>query len=99
MVFSQTIMRYHPIGNKFVFDSEAYEKFRRKGETILHWLPVARDLVKVEVLMPDASVVGGFGEPSLKKLKIGDVVQFVRFGFCRLDRKSNGLLKFWYTHD
>ena len=31
-------------------------------------------------------------------LKVGDVVQFERFGFCRLDEKTKTKMKFWYTH-
>jgi hypothetical protein len=30
-------------------------------------------------------------------LKIDDVIQFERFGFCRLD-KVEGLYRFWFTH-
>jgi len=38
------------------------------------------------------------GEPPLKTLKEGTVVQFERFGFCRLDRKEPDKLVFWYAH-
>lgn len=80
-------------GNKFIFDSLDYEKFREKGDKIIHWLPVS-GLVKIEILMPDKKMVKGLAENHIKKLKIGDVVQFMRFGFCRLDSKN----KFWFTH-
>ena len=30
-------------------------------------------------------VVDGFAEKAIKELKVGEVVQFVRFGFCRID--------------
>ena len=39
--------------------------------------------------MPDNTVVKGFGEESLSKLKEGSVIQFERFGFVRLDSKAN----------
>jgi len=55
-------------------------------------------LVKVEVLMPDKKVAKGLAEPMVKNLKVGDIIQFTRFGFCRLDSKEKGKLKFWYTH-
>ena len=32
-------------------------------------------------------------------LKVGDVVQFSRFGFCKLDNKTSDKLIFWWTHD
>jgi glutamyl-tRNA synthetase len=83
---------------KFIFDSKDYEKYKKSGDKIIHWLPVQKDLVKAEVLMPDKKVAKGLAEPMVKNLKIGDVVQFQRFGFCRLDSKEKDKLKFWYTH-
>ena len=85
--------------NKFVFDSEEYEKYKNSGNRIIHWLPVQKDLVKVEVLMPNKEIKKGLAEPMIKNLKIGDVVQFTRFGFCKLDKKDKNKLVFWYTHD
>ena len=84
--------------NKFIFDSADYEKYKKSGDKIIHWLPVQKDLVKVEVLMPDKKVAKGLAEPSAKNLKVGDIIQFQRFGFCRLDSKEKDKLKFWFTH-
>ena len=83
---------------KFIFDSKDYEKYKKVGDKIIHWLPVQKDLVKVEVLMPDKKVAKGSAEPLVKNLKVGDVVQFQRFGFCKLDSKEKDKLKFWFTH-
>ncbi len=84
---------------RFFFDSLEYEKYRQKGDRIIHWLPVQKDLVKTEVLMPNKEIKKGLAEPLVKSLKEGDIVQFARFGFCRLDKKEKGRLSFWYTHD
>lgn len=85
--------------NKFVFDSLEYERYKKHGDRIIHWLPVQKGLVKAEVLMPNKEVKKGLAEPSVKNLKVGDAVQFLRFGFCRLDKKGKKGLRFWYTHD
>lgn len=85
--------------NKFVFDSLEYEKYKKSGDKIIHWLPVQKDLVKAEVLMPDKEIKKGLAEPRVKNLKVGEIVQFARFGFCRLDKKERDKLIFWYTHD
>jgi glutamyl-tRNA synthetase len=86
-------------GNDFTFHSREVEKFREKpGGRIMHWLPISDDLVKVEVLMPDNSKRLGFGEPAMKQLKEGDMVQLERFGFVRLDAKRGDKLSFWFTH-
>ncbi len=84
-------------GKEFVFDSKGYEVFRVKGESTIHWLPAGSDVVDVEVLMPDKKVKKGFGEPSLRDLDVGTMVQFERFGFCRLDKKDKKL-SFWFAH-
>ena len=85
--------------NKFAFDSSEYEKYKNHGDKIIHWLPVQKDLIKVEVLMPDKEIKKGLAEPMAKDLKVNDIVQFTRFGFCRLDKKEKDKLMFWYTHD
>lgn len=83
-------------GKEFVFDSVDYDVFHEKGAATMHWLP-DENLLDVEVLMPDKSLRKGLGEPALKDLKVGDIVQFERFGFCRLDKKGKKL-SFWFAH-
>ncbi len=81
----------------FSFESVEHEKYRGSSGPIIHWLPVD-NIIDVEVLMPDISVLKGYGEGTLSILQIGDVIQFERFAFCRLDSIENGVYKFWYTH-
>ncbi len=84
--------------SKLIFDSLGYERYKNHGDRIIHWLPVQKDLAEVEVLMPDKEVKKGLAEPMAKNLKINEVIQFTRFGFCRLDSKKSDKLMFWYTH-
>ncbi len=89
---------------RIVFDSEDVDVFRKSGTGIVHWLPLNDNLVDVEILMPDKTVKKGKAEKSARKIRQGEVVQFERFGFCRLDRKEKAKdsrkdkLFFWYTH-
>lgn len=46
---------------------------------------VSVPLIPVEILMPDGKVRKGLGEPEMKKLKPGDVIQMNRIGFARVD--------------
>ena len=85
-------------GNNLVFDSLEHEKFKKNPGLIIHWLPKEKDLVKAEVLMPDKKLVNGVAEPMVHKLKENDVIQFSRFGFCRLDKKEKSKLRFWFAH-
>ncbi len=84
--------------NKICFDSLEYEKYKGKGAAIIHWLPYSEDLVNVEILMPDTTLVKGLAESSVKNIKVNSVVQFERFGFCRLDKIEKDKLVFWYSH-
>lgn len=86
-------------GKKFIFDSTDYPKFKESGKKIMHWLP-KDGCVEVDVLMPDENLtlIKGLGEKSMENIKVGDVVQLERFGFCRLDSKEGKKLHFWFTH-
>jgi len=48
--------------------------------------------------MPDGSVKKGLAEESIKSLNVDDIIQFQRFGFCRLDKKGSKFT-FYYTHN
>ncbi len=89
-------------GDGFEFVSTDHLDFKNaenKGK-ILHWLPKNYEHVQVEVFMPDTSVVVGLGEQGLRDVSVNDVIQFERFGFCRLDSVSDKeqKMKFWFTH-
>jgi len=77
------------------FISEGLDK--SLGAKLIHWLPASKDLVKAKVLMDDGKFVSGVCESGVKKLKVGDLIQFERFGFCRLDKKEK-VLEFIFTH-
>ncbi|NQU78500.1 glutamate--tRNA ligase [Candidatus Woesearchaeota archaeon] len=85
------------------YDSVDVERYKAHGEKIMHWLPRSDDLVNVMIVMPDKKVVTGLGEPGIVNIKEGQVVQFERFGFCRLDKREKSeegkeRYVFWYTH-
>ena len=86
-------------GKEFVFVSKEYEDYKKaknKG-MIIHWLPVEEKAVKVEVLMEDNTKLTGVGEHRLKGLKKGEIIQFERAFFAKLDRKEKKLV-FWFLH-
>jgi len=64
---------------------------------VIHWLPDSKDLIHVEILK-DNKIIKGLAESSIKKVKLGEVIQFIRFGFCKLDKKGKKL-NFIYTHN
>lgn len=75
----------------------------------IQWVPVEHK-IPVQVIVPDVlfdendnynkdslKVIEGFAEPSVENIAIGQVVQFERFGFVRLDSKEK-ILKFIFAH-
>jgi glutamyl-tRNA synthetase len=60
---------------------------------------VRDDSIPAKVVMDDASVVEGLCEADCKDLDIGDVVQFERFGFARLDSIEDGEMIFYFAHN
>ena len=64
---------------------------------IIQWVPV-EDNVNVKIVMDDASVKEGLGEGALTDLEVGDIVQFERVGFARLDEIKDDELVFYFAH-
>jgi glutamyl-tRNA synthetase len=65
---------------------------------IIHFIPVSGDEQKVFVLLPDTSLQELICEPNIKYINQGEVIQFERWAFCRLDKKTSQELIFWFTH-
>jgi glutamyl-tRNA synthetase len=70
------------------------------GDKIFQDMPkiqwVSEESIPIEIVMNNGSLKEGIAEPDVKNLKIGDIIQFFRFGFCRLDDTEK--LRFYFTH-
>jgi glutamyl-tRNA synthetase len=60
----------------------------------IHWVSIPN--VRIKIIMPNGNEKEALAEVSVKELKEGDLVQFYRVGFCRLDDKKT--LTFYFTH-
>jgi glutamyl-tRNA synthetase len=83
-----------------LYKGESLEEASRLKAPIIQWVPVG-DNINVEIVMPDASRVTGVGEKGLGMLDEGSIVQLVRIGFARLDRKDMKAQKlvFYFAHE
>ncbi len=81
---------------RFAYDSDKVEDYRKRGKKIIHWLP-AKGNSEAEVLMPDATTAKGLAEGNATKIREGEIVQFARFGFCRLENREK--MQFIYCHE
>lgn len=84
-------------GDNVSYDSYSFEDAKVKKARIIHWIPLENNL-KAKIIMDDASVVEGLCEEGCKDLKVGDIIQFERIGFVRLDEIKDDLLIFYYAH-
>ncbi len=76
------------------YHSRPLEEARSRKARLLQW--VSEENIAVTVVTPTGNVKG-FGEKALAKLKTGDLVQFERFGFVRIDSVDAGI-KAYFTH-
>ncbi|MFW6014143.1 MAG: glutamate--tRNA ligase [Nanoarchaeota archaeon] len=81
---------------EFVFYSHELEDYKNYGKRVVHWLPATEENINASVMMPDKTVIEGLAEKDVSEIKEGVVIQFERFGFCRLDDKEK--VRFWFTH-
>jgi glutamyl-tRNA synthetase len=90
-LFNVKVLKSGKKGVEAVYHSQSYENAKKLNAPLIHWLPDGTG-VRCEVVMPDASVVKGVAEELCKNLRQGDVVQFERFGFVRIDAVGEGIV-------
>ncbi|MGB9854443.1 MAG: glutamate--tRNA ligase family protein, partial [Candidatus Bathyarchaeales archaeon] len=95
-VFNIRIEKVEAYSVEASFVSESYEEARKADAALIHWVLVGADM-PCQVVMPDAAMVEGIAESACKMLKPGDIIQFERFGFARID-EVGAKLKAYYAH-
>jgi glutamyl-tRNA synthetase len=78
------------------YHSKGHEEAKKLNAPLIHWVP-AETGIPCEVVMPDASARRGIAEEACRKLKLGDIIQFERFGFVRVD-KVDSILTGYFAH-
>jgi len=66
-----------------------------KAKKKLQW--VTKDAIETEVVKADG-IHTGFCENACRNLKVGDVVQLERYGFSRIDEKTDDKIVVYYGH-
>jgi len=83
----------------FLCDSNV-DFLKHKGEQrIIHWLP-SEGNVNAIIIMPDATEERGICNYECINLKINEVIQFMRFGFVKVDKIffDQSEILFYYLH-
>lgn len=76
------------------YQSRDYQAARELDAPFIHWLPPGG--AQGRIVMPDASISTGLVEDACLNLKPDQMIQFERFGFCRVDQPDP--FTAYYTH-
>ncbi|RLE95087.1 MAG: glutamate--tRNA ligase [Thermoprotei archaeon] len=80
---------------------EDVKEVKDLGGEIIQWVP-ADNYIKAEVMRVQGNsivVEEGLADPGVKLLSVNDRIQFIRYGFVKLDSASENKYKFIYIHD
>ena len=99
-------INFRYLKNNYEYVSTDYLDFKKENsesKKIIHFLPADdSQLVTVTIFTPDHKLIKGIAEKNIENLIIGDIIQFERFGFCRLDsiteENKNKVYNFWFAH-
>jgi glutamyl-tRNA synthetase len=61
----------------------------------IQWVPEKN--TKIKIVMPDGNIKEGIAENNVKKLKVNQLIQLVRIGFCRVDKVDKDTV-LYYSH-
>ncbi len=73
-----------------------YQQKLDKKLKIIQWLPLKNN-ISLEIVKDDGKIISGLGEESCKDLEVDQLIQFERFGFCRVDQISPKI-KLYFAH-
>jgi len=72
-------------------------EFQSTGNLNVQKIQWVSEGIKTKILMDNCKWTKGIAESAIESLNEGDIIQFERFGFCRLDKKGKEY-EFWFSH-
>ncbi|MFX0086865.1 MAG: glutamate--tRNA ligase [Candidatus Hodarchaeota archaeon] len=85
----------HPAGSA-TFYSKDVSSARKLQARMIQWVP-HHSKIQVKILMPNGNIIEGVAETGLKNAKVGQIIQFERFAFCRIEEIGKTVHLIW-TH-
>jgi len=80
----------------FEYTGDELDVTREEGVDIVHWVPADRNLpLRLRTMDGDVS---GVAEPGVREYDEGEMLQFERVGFARLDSHGEGETVAYYAH-
>ncbi len=96
-LFNFTVNQVNQVGVTGELHSETYSEARRVNAQLIQWLPEQQNC-KASVMMPTAEKIEGLSETALLSCDVDEVIQFVRFGFARLDAVAQDSVALYFAH-
>ncbi len=82
---------------KAIFHSESYDDAKKLKAPLIHYLPTEGNY-PAKIIMPNGLKVEGLAEPSIKNVKIGEIIQFERFGFVKVEHINSEIFALFTHH-
>ncbi len=79
------------------FESRQYKATGNRKIPLVQWVNEESN-IDVKITLPSAVVSKGKGERELLNTSVGDTIQFIRFGFTRVDKIADTKIDLFYTH-
>ena len=79
------------------FSGTSHDLAEKKAMKLIQWVPVSFT-VATTILMPDATTAKGVSERNVLLHKPGEILQYVRFGFVRLEGVENEAVTAIFAH-
>ena len=82
------------------FLSNGIDEFRdyvqkmKKRLKIIHWLPINNN-ISVDIIDVNGMIISGIAEKNCNNLKVDQLIQFERFGFCKIDKVEPKILAYF----
>lgn len=88
-------------GDSLVFLNNDVGYAKERDLQIVQWAPVEGAVPGVILKAAGTKIeeVKGYGEPEIAKLPVGELVQLVRVGFVKVEKRKEGRVTFIYAHD
>jgi glutamyl-tRNA synthetase len=84
------------VGGRFEFTDEGIEIVREGDVDVVHWVP-KRGSVPTRLRTMDGDETGR-AEPGVSEYAAGEIVQFERIGFARIDRHDSDESVAYFAH-
>ena len=84
-------------GDTLVYTDESIDIVREKDVPVVHWVPTDGS-VSVRMRTMDGDVAC-FAEPGIESYDEGDLLQFERIGFVRIDEQTDRETVVYFTHE